>query len=156
MPTIAIIEDEAARRIEALNASAFVQGTVTPTWKRSPLPLTASPLEGLRTHLSFSVSVEQATARDDAENRPGEAVTCVGELRVVFIYKIRPGAQADDYRLASDAAGDVLGMLLAFTGEWAVFPATVWKPGPIVNGEMDVELRFAIVFDLPISPSFAS
>jgi hypothetical protein len=156
VPTIAQIEAQAATRITALSATQHDMLAGTLTWKRSPLPLTAAPLEALRTHLSFSVSIESASARDEGDNEPGREVSCLGELRVVFVYRIRPGAQADDYALASEAAREVLGTLCAYSAEWAAFPAQVWRPGPIVNGFMDVELRLIVAFDLPISPSFAA
>ncbi len=146
------IEDAFAERIEALDADAYEQGSTTHTWHRSPWPFTSGLVdEALRTHLAFSVSMERADAGEYQDS--AEIVEGVGDLAVVFYYRIRPSSThaLADGRLASRAARDILGALLRPHVLCVTVPRVLWRPGPLEGREwLPVELRCGVLFDLPI------
>ena len=136
------IEAEAARRVAALDGSAFGG-----TWTESPEALTADVGSALQSHLSFSATVEDAPVV--AQDFQSGTVTVNAELRVIFLHRIRPGARRDDARLASQAAREVA---RAISGEtWDSVDARVtrlYRPGAAVDaGFLPVEVRFQVLFD---------
>lgn len=152
--TIALLEAEVARRIAAISTTGKTYAQGADAWRESTVPLTATRDASLYSHLCFSVSLESAPV-GMSQHHAGDTVGVLeGLLAVVFLARIRPGsgqAQADA-RLASDAARDVLGVVLAQHPDVDFAPRDVYRPGPIVDGFLSVRLDFLVSFDLSISP----
>lgn len=151
--SVADLEDMVAERIEALPTTKYAQGsTRTLTWRRSPIPLTATTDRQLWDHLSFSASLESVLPHPGSEGEPGEYVPVVGELRCPFVYRIRPSEThaLEDARGASEAARQVMGTLLWALPEVTVWPLVMYRPGPIESEFMAIDLRIGVLFDLSL------
>lgn len=146
------IQDEAARRIEAIDTTTphdLTQGADA-TFRRHPVPLTGlSDVSGLQRHLLFSATVERGDGRGTANNPEGDFVVIDGPLVVVFFARIRPGAQQGDGDIAAWAMHAVNRAILASWPGVGRFPLTPWLPGPIVNEWMTVTMRYQLSFAMP-------
>lgn len=155
--TIALVEAEAARRVATISTTDHRQALAAALdldWTESFIPLTAQADSALAQHLVYSCSIEDAPVRQTS-NEPGDSVLVDALLVVGFWYRIRPGAKMSDYRLASEAARLVLGVLCA---EWPgvdITPANAWKPGRLVNEWLPVVLTFTASFQINVTPTAA-
>lgn len=120
--TVAQVEEEAATRITALDATAFNQGpaakTVTAAWTEhdsfnprggGPVPIA---------HLGFSANVETSPNADRLRDPPAGRARVRSRLVVTFRYRMRPGDELVDSRKARDAAQDVLRAINAPNPDW--------------------------------------
>ncbi len=113
------VEESLVKRIAALNAEAYTTGQVPAEWHESKTPLTVISDSSALGHLSFNVWVQSAPNTDDASDMTFQAdeVDNFAEIdaRVVvaFAYKLRPGAQTEEARTATDAAVDVIRAVMA-------------------------------------------
>lgn len=149
MVTLDQLEADLAERLAALDATAWQQGGVAEVWAEAPVPLTAVPDSVLRRHLSFSVSVEGTTVVG-GEGASGELLTVLAELRVVYVYRVRPAAQRADYRAAIRAGRQLLSSMLAPYASAGIDALIPWRPGPIVDGWLTCESTYTAILDLPI------
>jgi hypothetical protein len=152
--TIAAVEAEAARRLTTLDTTDFRQGLKADlelVWSESIIPLTAQADSVLAQHLTFSCSIEDAPVRR-VNNEPGQGTVVDAVLAVGFWYRIRPGSQIIDYRLASEAARKVNGVITALWPGVDVAEVNLWRPGPIVNGWLPVVMAYVASFEISNSP----
>lgn len=150
--TVAQLEAAYATVIEAVDASAHDQLGQGESWHESTEPLTATEDGAPLSHLAFSVVVESGDVYADGEAGFSGEVTVNADLRVVFTYRIRAGAKLTDQRSASDAARDIVKAILnASTVNAVPAPENVYEPGPVVDGFMDVQTRYRIIFDLSLA-----
>ncbi len=152
MITIAELEADMAARIVAIPLTGKAYAQDRTAWQESPTALTASRESAIASHLTFSVSVEDAPV-GASQHHAGQSVGVLGaRLAVLFMARIRGGQQQADMRLASDAARDVAGVLLAQYAAANISPVNMYRPGPIVDQFMAVRLDFSADFDLSITP----
>lgn len=151
--TLAEIEEEAARRIVALDSSRFhfdlpgEQG-----WRESREPLTAVESTVGNSHLSFSCSVEDAPVLEESDSGDQLAyITVQATLVVAFLYKLPATDRLAAMRLATEAARTIVAALLAPWPEVNVWLRQRYRPGPVRDdGFMPVELRFMVQTDEPL------
>ena len=152
--TIKELEEEAVRRIEALDSSAFHFSELTGTqgWREAREPLTAVESTAGNSHLAFSASVEDAPVGDDDSGNPsGLWLTSTATLVVVFLYKLPATERVAAMRLATEAARSIVGALLAPWPEVSVTCRNRYRPGkPDADGFLPVECRFSVEIDEPI------
>jgi hypothetical protein len=112
------IEQLFAGRIEALDASAYAQGGLTPGWSRTPLIGSgddAARGAGLA-HLGFDVVCGPTRSMPDERIATDVEVDCLTEVTALFTYQLRTVSVVDqraDRQLAYAAARDVLGACVA-------------------------------------------
>lgn len=152
--TIKELEEEAARRIEALDATPFTYAELQGPqgFRESREPLTAVDSTKGNSHLSFSVSVEDAPVPGDDSGGPGALrLTITATLVVVFLFKLPATNRLSASRLSTEAARRIVGALSAPWPEVAIFCTNRYRPGkPDESGFLPVECRFAVTFDEPL------
>lgn len=150
--TIAEIEEEAERRIEALDASAHqLQGVTTHQWRAAETDLTEDA-SAINQHLIFSASVEDAPATGQATHDATGSVQVTASLEVMFLYKLPAGGQKEAKRKAATAAGDVVRALMQYWPGVAVEVVNAYTPGERVDDVMPVQVLLDATFDLAYSP----
>ncbi len=151
--TLAELEEEAARRISAIDAAPFVSEHLSGTqgFTESREPLTAVETTTGNSHLSFSVSVEDAPVPSDDSGGPGaRSLTVSATLVVVFLYKLPATQRLAAQRLASEAARRIVGALSAPWPEVAIVCTNRYRPGRPDAGFLPVECRFVVELDEPL------
>ena len=120
--TVSQVEEEGARRVTALDASQFNQGAspkvVPAAWTEHD---SFSPRGGGPTpvaHLGFSANVETSPNSNRERDTDAGRLRIRSRLVITFRYRLRPGDELVDSRLARDAAHDVLKAINAPTAEW--------------------------------------
>lgn len=114
--TYADVEETIAEQIEALDASAYTQGSTPAAWHEASAPLSVLVDPSSLGHLNFSVWISSAPNSDlerDAEIDGYVWVTA--RVRVAFTFRLRPRQQTADGRQAIRAAHDVVRALM---GPW--------------------------------------
>lgn len=154
--TLKEVEEEAARRIEAIDADAFsfVELSGVKGFREAREPLTAVENTEGNSHLSFSVSCEDAPVQRDDGGNPvagGQWLSVEASLVVVFLYKLPATERGRAARLATEAARRIVGALLAPWPEVAVTCTNRYRPGrPDSAGFLPIECRFTVVVDEPL------
>jgi hypothetical protein len=146
--SIAELEEALSAAMSAADVRSFVLGQET-GFHASREPLTAVEDSTALSHLAFSVTVEDSAVADDDGASPGEgSVTVLAQTVVVFVVKIPASAQLDNYRTASRIARIALRALMSPSPHYEMRPLNIYRPGPVQNGFMPVEMRFQAMFDV--------
>jgi hypothetical protein len=158
--TIAELERDLVARVEALDGSAYTQGTGAGArvgeWRESRIPLSALGEAQSIGHLAFNVFCENArNGTLERDRAPDGAIKVVSDVAVLFGFHIRPtrDRQIPDQRAASDAAIDLARALLALPqNRYQLQPVSLWRPALDPSGEwMLVRLDFLAIHDLALT-----
>lgn len=147
------VEDLVEAAIGRLDATAH-QHTSGDSWTRSPVPLTVAQPGAVVRHLTYSATIERASATPTGGG-PG-SLRLEADLRVLYLYRLRQtldGAQdpAIDARRASRAARDLLGAVCRAHPSITVEVREAYRAGRILDGEyQEAEIRCLLYFDTPI------
>jgi len=150
------LEESIAARVAGVDAAPYDQrgsgsAVAAPAFIEADSPLVPQGEARPLGHLRYSVLCESAPVVDDRQN-PGTYAKCVADVVVQFLYRLRPGSQRGDQRLAAQAAASVVRAIKAIPQhEWSAAIVNAWAPTISVDGEwLLVALTFAVVFDIPV------
>lgn len=153
--TYRAIEEALVARIAALDATPYAQGG-TAQWRESQVPLSVIQDPSSLAHLAFNVWIQNAAS---GLSRQGELdeVYVTARLVAAFSFRLRPGNQVADARIATDAAVDLTQAVLAPS---AAGPSAVvsfvdgLQPALSIDGEwLLVTQTYEVRFDLALSRS---
>ncbi len=160
--TIREVEEVLVRRILNLDASrySFTPGGTGAEWHEATVALSAIEETAALSHLAFNVWVEDGrnTGNERGANRNGY-LWIAADVRVAFVYELRPTEQVEDLRRASDASIDIVRALMA---DWPAdepcinmdIPGSFYRPSLTLDGGWAVvNMAFSAEFDLRLDPS---
>lgn len=161
--TPAEIERVLVQRIEDLDGSAYrYNRAAPPRWKQSKVALAVVSDASELHHLAFNIWTERVlnTGDESGAIRNGY-LWAVADVRVAFVFRIRPPKQVEDARLASDAALDIV---RTFMTDWgAGHPCVnvdippggeIFSTALTTDGEwVQVSLAFLARFELRLDPT---
>ena len=105
--------DEAIERILRLDASAYGTTGNPAKWRRSTDPLTVLQDASSRGHLNFSVWLQSAPNGEmDRDAESGGIAMIFAAMKVAFTYRLRPTKREEDAVMATEAALDVIKVLM--------------------------------------------
>lgn len=136
--SVEALEAAIVERIEALDASAYTQGSLTATWKESAQALDPDSAPNPTAHLCFAAWAESVPTTEYSS----DCLRAEAEIVVRFLFRLRSGAQPTDMREVSSAAQQIVTSLRA--GFEAV-PMSVANAGiktPLAGGWMSVDVAF--------------
>ncbi len=113
------VEEEASRLIDSLNdinVSRHSQGGRAARWHETDVPFTVLEGPSSLTHLLYEVWIQDAPnselSRGAEVGGDEEQVTISARMKVQIAYKLRPKLQKADARMATEAARDVVRVLM--------------------------------------------
>ncbi len=151
--TIKEVEEEASKRIAALDGSVFNQGqTIKGTWREATIPLSVTDDAAPLAHLMFNTWVESARNTGMAEDVDGQVARIASDLVVLFTYHVRPGKQIFDQREASQAALQIVTALMALPqNNMVVTLINAFRPALTPDGEwMLIRVDFVALHDIRV------
>lgn len=95
-----------SERVTRIEATPYQQGLASEVLHEATTPWGPGEDHSGIAHLAF-VPVITRSPLTNERGAPGEEVMVASELEVQFCYRLRPGAQTADFRLALDAAADI-------------------------------------------------
>lgn len=108
------IEEEVVSRITAIGASQYSGDGEPALWHESEAPLQVAQESTALQHLAFNAWIQSAPNSDLERDSEIDGYMWVeAALIVLFVYELPPGAQTAEARIATDAAIDVLRVLMA-------------------------------------------
>ncbi len=160
--TLREVEEAFVRRILQLDASpySYVPGGPGADWHEATVPLSVVDETAALSHLAFNVWTELGgnTGNERGAARNGY-LWVRSDVRVAFVYLIRPTEQVEDLRRASDAAIDIVRVLME---GWPAdepcvnvdVPGSFYQPSLTTDGGWAViAMEFSAEFDLRLDPS---
>lgn len=150
------IEELIAARVATTDATPYDQSVGSSqardlAFRESENPLVINDETRVLSHLRYWVLIHDAPVVGDRQ-APGTDAKVISSCTVSFLYRIRPGKQKTDQRLASRAAIAIIREVKALPqSEWVAQLVNGWLPQVDEDAAwLLVDMTFLIHYDMPV------